>query len=141
MPLNGRNVIQFVELSAWHQSQCMSNSMSSGNRPDDRRLSSNYSANGQSDEINNNLIDGMDNNERIIGTIGVRPSIDAIPGSQGINWPLHRRDRTFGRRRGRDLITKSGTNNFHGSAFEFFRNDIFDANTWVETPNAEQAKG
>jgi len=28
--------------------------------------------------VNNNMIDGMDNNERIIGTIGVRPSIDAI---------------------------------------------------------------
>jgi hypothetical protein len=49
LPLNGRNVIQLVELSPGINPS-MTNSMSSGNRPDDRRLSSNYSANGQSDE-------------------------------------------------------------------------------------------
>ena len=40
-----------------------------------------------------------------------------------------------------DLITKSGTNNFHGSAFEFFRNDIFDSNTWVQTPTPNRPQG
>ena len=54
------------------------NSLSSGNRPDDRRQTSTVSVNGQNDVVNNNLIDGMDNNERFIGTIGVRPSVDAI---------------------------------------------------------------
>ena len=117
----------------------MTNSMSSGNRPDDRRLSSNYSANGQSDEINNNLIDGMDNNERLIGTIGVRPSIDAI---QEVKVLTGLYTAEIGRSVGGvvDLITKSGTNNFHGSAFEFFRNDIFDSNTWVQTPTANRPK-
>ena len=138
LPLNGRNVIQLVELSPGINPS-MSNSMSSGNRPDDRRLSSNYSANGQSDEINNNLIDGMDNNERIIGTIGVRPSIDAI---QEVKVLTGLYTAEIGRSVGGvvDLITKSGTNNFHGSAFEFFRNDIFDSNTWVETPTANRPK-
>ncbi len=138
LPLNGRNVIQLVELSPG-VNPSMTNSMSSGNRPDDRRLSSNYSANGQSDEINNNLIDGMDNNERLIGTIGVRPSIDAI---QEVKVLTGLYTAEIGRSVGGvvDLITKSGTNNFHGSAFEFFRNDIFDSNTWVQTPTANRPK-
>ena len=138
LPLNGRNVIQLVELSPGINPS-MSNSMSSGNRPDDRRLSSNYSANGQSDEINNNLIDGMDNNERIIGTIGVRPSIDAI---QEVKVLTGLYTAEIGRSVGGvvDLITKSGTNNFHGSAFEFFRNDIFDSNTWVADSHCEPAQ-
>src|SRR5580704_7794950 len=138
LPLNGRNVIQLVELSPGINPS-MSNSMSSGNRPDDRRLSSNYSANGQSDEINNNLIDGMDNNERIIGTIGVRPSIDAI---QEVKVLTGLYTAEIGRSVGGvvDLITKSGTNSFHGSAFEFFRNDIFDSNTWVQTPTPNRPK-
>jgi outer membrane receptor protein involved in Fe transport len=138
LPLNGRNVIQLVELSPGINPS-VSNSMSSGNRPDDRRLASNYSANGQSDEINNNLIDGMDNNERFIGTIGVRPSIDAI---QEVKVLTNLYTAEIGRSVGGvvDLITKSGTNNFHGSAFEFFRNDIFDSNTWVQTPTANRPK-
>ena len=138
LPLNGRNIVQLVELAPGINPSA-SNSMSSGNRPDDRRLASNYSANGQSDEINNNLIDGMDNNERFIGTIGVRPSIDAI---QEVKVLTNLYTAEIGRSVGGvvDLITKSGTNNFHGSAFEFFRNDILDSNTWVLKPTPGRKK-
>src|SRR5207244_5806187 len=126
LPLNGRNVIQLVELSPG-VNPSMSNSMSSGNRPDDRRLSSNYSANGQSDEINNNLIDGMDNNERIIGTIGVRPSIDAIQEFK-VQTNLYSAEITRTSAGVVNIITRSGTNAVHGTAFEFLRNDVLDAN-------------
>ena len=77
LPLNGRNVTNLVTLSAGVTGG-LGNAMNSGTRPDDRRMSSSFAANGQSDEINNNMIDGMDNNERFIGSVGVRPSIDAI---------------------------------------------------------------
>ena len=53
-------------------------SLSSGQRPDDRRQTSAFSVNGQGVELNNEQIDGTDNNERIIGTIGVKPPIDAV---------------------------------------------------------------
>ena len=43
-------------------------SIAAGNRPDDRRQTSAFSANGQDDSNNENMIDGFDNNERIIGT-------------------------------------------------------------------------
>ena len=36
------------------------------------------SINGQSEVFNDQLVDGLDNNERVIGTIGVRPAIDSI---------------------------------------------------------------
>ena len=77
LPLNGRNYVQLVQITPG-ANEGGPNGLGSGNRPDDRRQSSSVSANGQSDVINNNLIDGLDNNERFIGTIGVRPSIDAI---------------------------------------------------------------
>jgi hypothetical protein len=113
--------------------------MSSGTRPDNRRLASNYSANGQTDEVNNNMIDGLDNNERFIGTIGVRPSIDAI---QEVRVLTNLYTAEIGRSVGGvvDLITKSGSNSFHGSVFEFFRNDLFDSNTWVPNPTPDRPK-
>lgn len=77
LPLNGRNVLNLITLAAGVTGG-LGSAMSSGTRPDDRRQGSNFAANGQSDENNNNLIDGMDNNERFIGSVGVRPSIDAI---------------------------------------------------------------
>ena len=77
----------------------LSNALNSGTRPDDRRLSSSFTANGQSDQINNNMIDGMDNNERFIGSVGVRPSIDAIEASASLYQPIHGGDLPFQRRR------------------------------------------
>ena len=69
----------------------------------------------------------MDNNERFIGSIGVRPSIDAI---QEVNVQTNRYDASVGRTGGAviDIITKSGTNDLHGSAYEFFRNKVLNAN-------------
>jgi hypothetical protein len=83
--------------------------------------------NGQDTVVNNNMIDGMDNNERVIGTIGVRPSIDAI---QEFKVQTNLYSAEIGRTSGGviNILTKSGTNNFHGTLFEFLRNDKFDAN-------------
>ncbi len=125
LPLNGRNVTNLITLSAGVTGG-LSNALNSGTRPDDRRQSSSFAANGQSDEINNNMIDGMDNNERFIGSVGVRPSIDAI---QEVRVFTNLYTAEISRTGGGvvDLITKSGTNQFHGTAYEFFRNDILDA--------------
>jgi hypothetical protein len=124
LPLNGRNFINLVQLAPG-VTEGLPDAMNSGTRPDDRRQTSSYSANGQTDEVNNNLIDGMDNNERFIGTIGVRPSIDAI---QEVRVQTNLYTAEVGRTAGAvvDLITKSGTNEFHGSAFEFLRNNDLD---------------
>ena len=77
LPLNGRNYITLVQMSPG-ATEAAANSINSGTRPDDRRPSSSISMNGQSETLNDQLVDGMDNNERVIATIGVRPSIDSI---------------------------------------------------------------
>jgi hypothetical protein len=126
LPLNGRNYIALVQITPG-ATEGLNNSFGSGNRPDDRRQTSSVSVNGQADVINNQLIDGMDNNERVIGSIGVRPSVDAI---QEVSVQTNVFTAEVGRTAGAaiNVITKSGTNAFHGSVYEFFRNDILNAN-------------
>ncbi|HKV48450.1 MAG TPA: carboxypeptidase regulatory-like domain-containing protein [Candidatus Acidoferrales bacterium] len=126
LPLDGRNIVKLVQLSAG-TTEGAPGSIAAGNRPDDRRQTSAFSANGQGDSENESMIDGFDNNERMIGTIGARPSIDAI---QEVNVSLNKYDASVGRTGGAvvDIITKSGTNSFHGSAFEFFRNKVLNTN-------------
>ncbi len=125
LPLNGRNFYNLVQITAG-ATEGLNNGLASGNRPDDRRLTSSVSVNGQSDVINNQLIDGMDNNERVIGSIGVRPSVDAI---QEVNVLTNSFSAESGRSAGAiiNVITKSGTNQIHGTAYEFFRNDVLNA--------------
>ena len=131
LPLNGRNVTSLVTLAAGVTGG-LGNAMNSGTRPDDRRQSSSFAANGQSDEINNNMVDGMDNNERFIGSVGVRPSIDAIEQVKVLtNLYTAEISRTGGGVV--DLITKSGGNQFHGTVYEFLRNDKFDARDYFAT--------
>ena len=125
LPLNGRNFVRLATLGAG-ANEGTTNGLATGNRPDDRRRNSSFQVNGQSDNRNNFLIDGMDNNERFIGTIIVRPSIDALAEFK-VQTNLYSAE--IGRTAGGviNAVTKSGTNNFHGSAFEFFRNEKLDA--------------
>jgi hypothetical protein len=125
VPLNGRNVVRLVQLAPG-VTEGSTGSIANGTHPDDRRQTAAFSVNGQVDSQNNNLIDGMDNNERIIGTIGVRPSIDAI---QEVNVSTNLYTAEVGRTSGGvvDIITKSGTNGLHGTAYEFFRNKVLNA--------------
>src|ERR1700733_6814327 len=125
LPLNGRNYINRAQIPPG-ANEGPPNGLNSGARPDDRRQTSAISVNGQSDVINDELVDGLDNNERIIGTIGVRPSVEAI---KEINVQTNTYTAEVGQTAGGiiNIITKSGSNQFHGSAYEFFRNDVLDA--------------
>lgn len=138
LPLNGRNFVQLAQLTAG-ANEGPPNGLGSGNRPDDRRQSSTISVNGQSDVLNNQQIDGADNNERIIGTIGVRPSVDAI---SEIRIQTNDYTAEVGRSAGAviDVITKSGGNQLHGSLYEYFRNDIFDASNYAFGGGSQLAK-
>src|SRR5271168_4069715 len=66
LPLNGRNFMSLVQVAPGVNAGT-ANSLTSGNRPDDRRQSSSISANGQYELVNNQMIDGLDNNERYKG--------------------------------------------------------------------------
>ncbi|MBM3763704.1 MAG: TonB-dependent receptor, partial [Acidobacteria bacterium] len=126
IPLNGRNYIQLAQLVTGVSSG-PGNGLATGTRPDDRRLNSSFAVNGQDPVVNNNMIDGMDNNERFIGTIGVRPSIDAIQEFK-VQTNLYSAEVTRTSAGVVNILTKSGSNDFHGSLFEFLRNDALDAN-------------
>ncbi|WP_263378648.1 TonB-dependent receptor [Granulicella paludicola] len=125
LPLNGRNFVQLVQLVPG-ANEGPGNGLTSGGRPDDRRVSASFSVNGQDDTLNNYIIDGADDNERIIGTIGVRPNVEGI---QEITVQTNSYSVEAGRTAGGvvSITTRSGTNQFHGSAYEYFRNDALDA--------------
>ena len=139
LPLNGRNFVQLVQLVPG-ANEGPGNGLTSGGRPDDRRSTSGFSVNGQDDTLNNYVIDGFDNNERLVGTIGVKPNVEGI---QEISVQTNSYAPEAGRTAGGvvNIVTRSGTNQFHGSAYEFFRNDIFDARNFFSrvatVPKAE----
>ena len=132
LPLNGRNFMQLAQLSAGANAGA-ANGLATGNRPDDRRSSSNVTVNGQMSYTNNFLIDGLDDNERYIGTIIIKPSVDAISEFKVITNGY---SADLGRTAGGVIVmlTKSGSNSFHGTAYEFFRNQAVDAKNYFGAP-------
>jgi Carboxypeptidase regulatory-like domain len=132
LPLNGRNFVQLVAVVPG-ANQGSGNSLSSGGRPDDRRTNAaGLSVNGQDESLNNWVVDGIDNNERVIGSIGVKPNIEGI---QEITVQTNSYAPEAGRTAGGviNIVTKSGSNQFHGSVYEYFRNDIFDGRNFFQT--------
>jgi len=126
MPVNGRNVYDLLALQAGTTSSTGSSD------PTDARPTMAFSANGQSSVYNNNMIDGMDNNERSLGSVAVEPSMDAL---EEVRVETNMYSAEYSRTGGgiANLITKSGTNKFHGTLFEFIRNDAFDAYPWTSS--------
>jgi len=140
LPLNTRNLTTLVTFVPGANEGASVDSLSSGQRPDDRRQTSSFSVNGQDVELNNAQIDGTDNNERIIGTIGVKPSIDAI---QEVTVETNNYTAESGRTPGGlvSVITKSGSNAFHGSLYEYFQNNAFNArNPFNPSPQFPQSE-
>ena len=111
LPLNGRNYVTLVQ-STVGVAIGPSNSILSGTRPDERRQTANIAANGQNEVFNNQMIDGMDNNEREQFTILMRPSIDMI---QEVKVDTNSYPAEVGRAGGAvvNLLSKSGTNEWH----------------------------
>ena len=85
--------------------------------------------NGNREEANNYLLDGMDNNQVSENDVGFAPSVDSI---QEFNLITQNASAEFGNFMGGivSVSTKAGTNEFHGVAFEFIRNDKLNANQW-----------
>ena len=131
LPLNGRNYVQLADLAAGANEGTPA-AITNGNRPDDRRQSSAIVVSAWSDTLNNEMVEGVDNNEGTIGTIGVRPSIDAIAEFR-VQTNLYPAE--AGKTPGAvvNLITRGGSNQLHGSVFEYLRNDAVDARNYFAT--------
>lgn len=96
--------------------------------------------NGNREQANNFILDGMDNNQVSDNLVGYAPSVDAI---QEFNEITQNAPAEFGNFMGAIVSTqiKSGSNQFHGGLFEFFRNDKLNANSWSNNFNgAPRAK-
>jgi hypothetical protein len=134
LPLNGRNFFQLADLAPGAD-EGPAAPLASGTRPDDRRQWASVSVFAQSDTLNNTMVDGLDNNEKSIGSIGIRPGVEAIAEFQvqTNDYPAE-----VGKTPGAvvNVITKSGTNDFHGAAYEFVRNSQFDAVNFFTKPGA-----
>ncbi len=89
-----------------------------------------YSINGQRTSANNWTVDGADNVDRGSNlSLLTYPSVDAIAEFKVLRG-LYSAE--FGRAAGGmiNVVTKSGSDKFHGDAYEFFRNDVLNANTY-----------
>jgi hypothetical protein len=128
LPLNGRNFVQLATLTPGVNGtgSSVSGTIMSGTRPDDRRPASEIFSNGNRENSNNFLYDGVDNNDRLTLSIVLRPGVEAIREFK-VQTNMFSADQ--GRNSGAvvDVISKSGTNEWHGSAFEFLRNSAMDA--------------
>jgi len=98
--------------------------------------------NGNREESNNFILDGVDNNQASENAVGFTPSPDAI---QEFNVITQNASAEFGNFQGGVVSAsiKSGTNTFHGDVFEFIRNDKFNANSWQNgfLPNLQGTTG
>jgi hypothetical protein len=134
LPLNGRNFVQLAILTPGVNGAGYSvgGTIQSGTRPDDRRPGTEIFSNGNREGSNNFLYDGVDNNERLIQLIVLRPAVEGIREFK-VQTNMYSAD--VGRNSGAvvDVVTKSGTNGLHGSAFEFLRNSAMDARSFFNT--------
>ncbi|HTM51421.1 MAG TPA: TonB-dependent receptor, partial [Bryobacteraceae bacterium] len=126
MPLNGRTFTSLLLLSPGAYTG------SSGNLETSQyaiRGSTNYSVNGSSAQNNSYLIDGMVNRNLWLSTLIMVPTIDSI---QEFRVMTSNYSAEYGAAAGAVTVvqTKSGTNQLHGSAYEFLRNDKLDANNF-----------
>lgn len=85
-----------------------------------------YAVDGQRPESNNFLIDGADNVNAVDAGFVLKPPIDTIAEFKILT---HNANAEFGRNTGSttNIVTRGGTNSFHGAAWEFLRNDAMDA--------------
>ena len=96
----------------------------------------NFSVNGVRDDENNLLIDGVRNADTFGGNAFVTPNLFAV---SEVRIENNDYTATAGRSAGAqvNLVTRSGTNQFHGDAFEFFRNNAFNAENLFSTSSPE----
>ncbi|MGZ5481186.1 MAG: outer membrane beta-barrel protein [Pyrinomonadaceae bacterium] len=132
LPLDGRN---FFELSLLVPGALPPAQGSAGSVRGDFA----FSVNGAREDSNNFLLDGVYNVDPKLNTFGVRPPVDAIREFENLTSTY---DASFGRSAGAqvNVVLKSGSNDFHGSIFEFHRNGALDARNLFVPANEPSPK-
>jgi len=131
LPLASRNYVQLTLLAPGSVTTDPSSFVSGNN-------TGGYGArpliNGNREQANNFLLDGMDNNQVSDNLLGYTPAPDAI---QEFNLITNNAPAEFGNFMGGivSATIKSGTNSFHGDLWEFIRNNALNANSWSNNFN------
>ena len=138
LPLNGRNFTQLALLTPGVTRGAYGSQASGiGNQTETFRYAQTggaaLSVNGLRQQSNNYILDGMDNNESLVNSIIFFPPVEA---TQEFKVTTSIAPAEFGRAGGGIIQTsvKSGSNQWHGSAFNFLRNSVFDANNAYFNP-------
>jgi hypothetical protein len=134
LPLNGRDFVQLATLTAGATAETNPNSFftSAASSEVAARGSFSLSVGGSRPNSTDWLLDGVDNNELTAGGISIFSSIDDIAEFKVLTYTY---SAEYGTRAGPTVLvtTKSGSNEFHGSLFEFVRNTDLDAKSYFAT--------
>jgi hypothetical protein len=145
MPLNGRSFQDLISMTPGVVTQSPQAGSQVGSNGD-------FSVNGQRTESNYYIVDGVSGNvsagNGLVGTTGAEPgqsgsiasstalgttqSLISVDALQEFRVESSTYSAEYGRSPGGQFSfnTRSGTNKFHGTAFDYLRNDFFDANDW-----------
>jgi hypothetical protein len=130
LPLNGRNFFKLAYLGPGANQGATGTSAGAGST-DNNRPGISLSVNGLRIFDNNFLLDGLDNNEFGNGTVVIQPPPDSI---QEFRVEENSMNAEFGRGGAMvNIVLRSGTNQLHGAAWEFLRNDRLDARNYFAT--------
>jgi hypothetical protein len=126
LPLNGRNFLQLGTLVANVSSTASLSGGSEGGI-----LNGPFAVSGQRDRSLTFLVDGVDNNNSLSNSLSAQVSLDSI---QEFKMITSLGSAEFGTHSGGtiNILTKSGTNEFHFNAFEFFRHDSLNSPNYFE---------
>jgi hypothetical protein len=131
LPLNGRNFVQLATLTPGTTQSTNPNSFftSAASSEAATRGAFSLSVGGSREQSTDWLLDGNDNNQLDEGGIAIFSEIDGI---QEFKVLTYNYSAEYGERAGPTVLvtTKSGSNSYHGSLFEFFRNTKLDARSY-----------
>jgi hypothetical protein len=128
LPLNTRDTYQFLQLQPGVQSQLGSSGSLFFGSDDPGAVS----VNGGRTRSNNFSVNGGDANDQFVNLPTVQPTPDSVAEFRVITNTF---DAEYGRNSGSvvNVITKSGTNDFHGNVYEYFRNTVLNAQGYYNT--------
>lgn len=136
LPLNGRNYLQLVALAP-NTSTGFPSAGQARSRQGGFRSETSIAIAGQRSSFNHYSLDGVENTDPNFNTFVIQPSIDAL---QEFKVQTGVYSAEFGRATAQiNVLTKSGGNQYHGTAFEFLRNDKLDSKNYAFT-SARPAK-
>jgi hypothetical protein len=133
LPLNARDTYQFLQLQPGVQSQLGS----SGGTFYGSDNAGSVSVNGGRDRANNFSVNGGDANDQFVNLPTIQPTPDAIEEFRVISNTF---DAEYGRNSGAvvNVVTKSGTNQWHGNLYEYFRNTVLNAQGYFNTVKPQE---